>query len=337
MGRGRYIVRRLALMIPTLIGLSILTFIISHVVPADPAKLAAGPRATPDMIEAIHKKFGLDQPIYVQYYRFLKQLVHGDFGVSITTQHSVNKDLHTFFPATLELVLASMIIAIAIGVPLGIIAATHQNKWPDQVSRIFAISSVSLPQFWLGVILQLLLAMSWHLLPSSGRLPTLDRPPHRVTGMYSIDTLLAGEWPQFWSSLSHLVMPASVLAIGSLAIITRTLRGDLLEAMNMDFVRTARAKGLSSRTVLFRHVLRNAFIPSLTMIGLSLGWTLGGTVLVETIFDWPGIGLYAVNAATQLDFEPIMGVTMLVGVIFIAINLCVDLLYSALDPRIKYA
>jgi peptide/nickel transport system permease protein len=337
MGRGRYIVRRLALMIPTLIGLSILTFIISHVVPADPAKLAAGPRATPDMVEALREKFGLDRPIYVQYYRFLRQLAHGDLGSSITTQHSVNSDLRTYFPATLELVLASMVIAVVIGVPLGIIAAMHQNKWPDQLSRIFAISSVSLPQFWLGVILQLLLAMSWHLLPASGRLPTLTRPPHRVTGMYSVDALLAGNWGMLWTSLVHLVMPATVLAIGSLAIITRTLRGDLLETMNMDFVRTARAKGLGSRTVLLRHVLRNAFIPSLTMIGLSLGWTLGGTVLVESIFDWPGIGLYAVKAATQLDFEPIMGVTLLVGVLFIVINLGVDLLYSALDPRIRYA
>lgn len=336
MGRGRYLIRRMLLLIPTLIGLTILTFVISHVVPADPAKLAAGPRATPDMVATIRHEYGLDRPLYDQYLTYVKQLFHGDLGASIVTRHDVSGDLRTYFPATLELVLAAMLLAVLIGVPLGIVAATHQNRWPDQLSRIFAISSVSIPQFWFGVILQLTLALGLGLLPTSGRLPTLDPPPHRVTGMYTLDSLIAGNFHLAWLALQHVILPAFVLALLPMAIITRTLRGDLLEMLGQDFVRTARAKGLGERRVLLGHVLRNAFIPSLTMIGLSFGWTLGGTVLVETVFDWPGIGLYAVNAATNLDFEPIMGVTLLVGIVFIGLNLAVDLLYSALDPRIRY-
>jgi peptide/nickel transport system permease protein len=336
MGRGQYLIRRLVLLIPTLVGLSILTFVISHVVPADPAKLAAGPRATPDMVETIRKEYGLDQPLIRQYVAYVGNLLHGDWGTSILTQHKVADDLRQRFPATLELVLAAMVIAIAGGIPLGVLAAVFQNRWPDQLSRLFAISSVSIPQFWFAIILQLTLANRFGWLPISRQLPTLLTPPPRLTGMVVVDSLAAGQFDTFTIALRHLVMPAVVLAIGPMAIITRTLRGDMLEALGQDYVRNARAKGLAERHVLVRHALRNAFIPSLTMIGLSFGWTLGGTVLVELVFDWPGIGKYAVDAAVRLDFEPIMGVTLLLGIVFIAINLLVDLLYSVLDPRIGY-
>jgi peptide/nickel transport system permease protein len=336
MGAGSYLIRRLVLLVPTLFGLSLLTFTISHVVPADPAKLAAGPRASNDMVETIRHNFGLDRPLPEQYVTYLGDLVRGDFGDSILTRRSVGEDLRDRFPATFELVFGAMLLAVAVGVPLGIIAAVNQNRWPDQLSRLFAIGSVSIPQFWFGLVLQLFLASRLGWLPLSRRLPTLVQPPDRITGLLSVDSLLAGQGDTFWLALKHLALPVFVLSLGSMAIITRTLRGDLLEVFNQDFIRTARAKGLSERGVLLRHTLRNAFIPSLTMIGLSFGWTLGGTVLVEAIFDWPGIGKYAVDAAGHLDFNPIMGVTLLVGVVFILINLVVDLLYGLLDPRISY-
>lgn len=331
-----YLIRRLLLLIPTLFGLSLLTFVISHVVPADPAKLAAGPRASEAMVETIRQQFGLDRPLPEQYVTYVGDLLRGNFGDSILTRRAVGDDLRERFPATFELVLYAMILAVVAGIPLGIIAAVNQNSWPDQLSRLFAISSVSIPQFWFALLLQLFLASRLGWLPLSRRLPTLAQPPEQFTGLLTVDSLLAGQADTFWLALKHLAMPVFVLSLGSMAIITRTLRGDLLEVFNQDFIRTARAKGLAERAVLMRHTLRNAFIPSLTMIGLSFGWTLGGTILVEAVFDWPGIGNYAVEATGRLDFNPIMGVTLIVGVVFILINLAVDLLYGVVDPRITH-
>lgn len=336
MGRGRFLIWRLALLIPTVIGLSILTFIISRVVPADPAKLAAGPRATPATVETIREKYGLNKPLIEQYFDYVRGLLHGDFGESILTQHKVSSDLADRFPATLELVLAAMFLAVAIGVPLGVISAIYQNRWPDQVARLFAVSFVSIPVFWFAIVLQLALASRWGIVPLGRRYPTRETPPDGPTGLYLIDSIWTRDWHAFVTSAHHLILPALVLSVAPLAIIMRTLRGDVLEVMGQDFVRTARAKGLASRAVIQHHVLKNAFIPSLTMIGLTFGWTLGGTVLVEAVFDWPGIGKYAVDAAVRLDFEPIMGVTIVVGIAFVLINLIVDLLYGFLDPRIEY-
>jgi peptide/nickel transport system permease protein len=336
MGRGRFLIWRLVLLIPTVVGLSILTFIISRVVPADPAKLAAGPRATPEMVETIREKYGLNDPLITQYFDYVRGLLHGDFGQSILTQHSVSSDLADRFPATLELVLVAMFLAVAIGVPLGVISAIYQNRWPDQVARFFAVSFVSIPVFWFAIVLQLALASRWGIVPLGRRYPTRETPPDGPTGLYLFDSIWTRDWHAFVTSAHHLILPALVLSVAPLAIIMRTLRGDVLEVMGQDFVRTARAKGLASRAVIRHHVLKNAFIPSLTMIGLTFGWTLGGTVLVEAVFDWPGIGKYAVDAAVRLDFEPIMGVTILVGIAFVLINLVVDLLYGFLDPRIEY-
>ena len=336
MGRGRFLFWRVLLLIPTVIGLTILTFIISRVVPADPAKLAAGPRATPEMVETIREKYGLNDSLLTQYFDYVRGLLQGDFGESILTQHKVSSDLADRFPATLELVLAAMFLAVAIGVPLGVLSAIYQNRWPDQIARLFAVSFVSIPVFWFAIILQLGLASRWGLVPLGRRYPTRETPPDGPTGLFLFDSLWHGDWHAFLTSAHHLILPALVLSVAPLAIIMRTLRGDVLEVMGQDFVRTARAKGLASRAVIRHHVLKNAFIPSLTMIGLTFGWTLGGTVLVEAVFDWPGIGKYAVDAAVRLDFEPIMGVTIVVGIAFVLINLVVDLLYGFLDPRIEY-
>jgi peptide/nickel transport system permease protein len=288
------------------------------------------------MVETIREEYGLNDPLYVQYGHYVENLVTGDWGRSIISRRDVIDDLRHYFPATLELVLASELLAILIGVPMGVFAAIYHNRWPDQVSRILAVSFVSLPRFWFAIILQLLVVVGLGLLPLSGRLPPLVVPPERITGLYTVDSLLRFELDTFWTALQHLALPAFVQSVGAMAIITRTVRGDMLEALNRDFVRTARAKGLSERRVIARHALRNALIPTTTMIGLSFGFALGGSVLVETVFDWPGIGLYAVQSVINFDFEPIMGVTLLVGMIFIVLNLAVDLLYSALDPRIRY-
>lgn len=333
---GRYLVRRLLLIVPTLIGLSMLTFIVSHLMPADPAKLAAGPRATADMVQTLRHEYGLDRPLYIQYLTYAKDLVQGNWGTSIVSQHPVLQDLKLYLPNTMELVLAAMFIAIGLGVPLGVIAAVYQNRWPDHLSRIFTISFVSLPSFWFAILLQLTVGFSLGLLPVDGQLPTLTMPPPRVTGMVVVDSLIARNLPLFWVAFKHLILPAFVQSIGAMAIIVRMIRGDMLEILGQDFVRTARAKGLSARKVILDHALRNAFIPTLTLIGLSFGFALGGSVLVETVFDWPGIGLYAVNAALTADFEPIMGVTLVVGFLFVVLNLVVDLLYGVLDPRIHY-
>jgi peptide/nickel transport system permease protein len=333
---GRYLAGRLLLIVPTLIGLSLLTFAISHLMPADPAKLAAGPRATPDMVETLRHEYGLDQPLFVQYTTYLGDLFKGNWGTSILTQAPVVTDLGNYLPNTVELVLAAMTLAIGIGVPLGVLAAVYQNRWPDHLARVVTISFVSMPSFWFAILLQLTVAFTLGLLPVDGQLPTLQVPPPRVTGMIVVDSLIAGNLPLFWIALQHLILPAFVQSIGAMAIVTRMVRGDMIETLSQDYVRTARAKGLRPYRVILRHALPNAFIPTLTLIGLSFGFALGGSVLVETVFDWPGIGLYAVNAALSADFEPIMGVTLLVGFMFIVLNLLVDLLYGVLDPRIRY-
>lgn len=323
-------------MIPTLIGLSILTFAISHIVPADPAKLAAGPRATDETIEQIRDEFGLNESLPEQYFTYIGGLLQGDFGDSIMTQRSVASDLATRLPATAELVILAMTLAVVVGLPLGVISAVYKDRWPDQIIRVFAISSVSLPQFWFGILLQLALASRLGIFPLSKRLPTLETPPDRVTGFYLVDSLIQGNFSLFMTSLEHLFLPALVLSMMPMAIIMRTLRGDMLNVMSQEFIRVARAKGLTKESVILTHAIRNALIPSLTMFGLSFGWTLGGTVLVEVVFDWPGIGNYAVEAAGNLDFNPIMGVTLVIGVVFILLNLLVDILYGVIDPRISY-
>jgi peptide/nickel transport system permease protein len=330
---GRYLAGRLLLIVPTLIGLSLLTFAISHLMPADPAKLAAGPRATPDMVETLRHEYGLDQPLSVQYTTYVGDLFKGNWGTSILTQAPVVTDLGNYLPNTVELVLAAMTLAIGIGVPLGVLAAVYQNRWPDHLARVVTISFVSMPSFWFAILLQLTVAFTLGLLPVDGQLPTLQVPPPRVTGMIVVDSLIAGNLPLFWIALQHLILPAFVQSIGAMAIVTRMVRGDMIETLSQDYVRTARAKGLRPYRVILRHALPNAFIPTLTLIGLSFGFALGGSVLVETVFDWPGIGLYAVNAALSADFEPIMGVTLLVGFMFIILNLLVDLLYGVIDPR----
>jgi peptide/nickel transport system permease protein len=288
------------------------------------------------MVETIRQQFGLDRPLPEQYVTYLGDLAHGDFGDSILTRHSVGDDLKERFPATFELVIFAMLLAVAAGIPLGIIAAVNQNRWPDQLSRLFAISSVSIPQFWFGLILQLFLASRLDLLPLSRRLPTLAVPPDRVTGLLSVDSLLAGQFDTFWLALRHLVLPVFVLSLGSMAIITRTLRGDLLEVLNQDYIRTARAKGVFERLVISRHALRNALLPAITVIGLEFTFLIGGLVVTEQVFNLNGIGQLFVQSVSRNDFTLIQGMVMLIAAFYVFVNLVIDLLYAVFDPRIRY-
>jgi peptide/nickel transport system permease protein len=332
----RYVSRRIVLIIPVLFGVSILTFILARVVPGDPARLASGPQGTQATYEQIRAEFGLDDPLVVQYWHYLTDLLGGDWGTSILSRRPVLTDLTTYWPATLELVIVAMFIATAIGVPLGVIAAVRADRLADQAARLISLLGVSMPAFWLAVLMQLFFGLRLDWLPISGRLPTLVIPPPDVTGLYLVDSLIAGQWSTFVEALRHILLPAITLSVASLATIARFTRASLLEVLHNDYVRTARAKGLTERRVVMRHALRNAFIPTLTMIGLSFGWSMGGSVPVETVFDWPGIGLYATKSALTLDFMPIMGIALLYGLVFSLINLAVDVAYGFLDPRVSH-
>jgi peptide/nickel transport system permease protein len=335
MSLANYILRRLLLIIPTLLGVSLLTFALSRIVPGDPARLAAGAQATPEMYEQIRQEFGLDQPLPVQYWHYLTGLLQGDWGRSILSRRPVIEDLRVYWPATLELVLAAMLIAVVVGVPLGVVAAVRADRPADQVSRMVALLGVSLPAFWLAILLQIFFGLRLGWLPVSGRLGTLVDAPPTATGLFIVDSLLSGQWSTLRDALRQILLPAVTLSFPAMATIMRFTRASLLEVLGQDYVRTARAKGAAERRVVLGHALRNALIPTITMIGLSFGWSMGGSVLVETVFDWPGIGLYATKSALTLDFMPIMGIAVLYGIVFSLINILVDITYGALDPRVS--
>ncbi len=332
-----FILRRLLLIVPILVGLSLLTFVISHLVPGDPVQLAAGPQASRADIERLRAEYGLDQPLPVQYVVYVGNLLRGDWGRSVLSRRPVAEDLRVYFPATLELVIAAMTLAIALGIPLGIVSAVYRDRWPDNLSRIFSLASISLPRFFLALLLQLALAMSLAWFPLGGRFPTLETPPPLLTGFILLDSLLAGNAHAFALAWQHMALPAFALSLSPLATITRMMRASVLEALQQDYVLTERALGLPMRLILFKYVFKNAFISTLTIIGLYFGFLLGGSVLVETVFDWPGIGLYATKSVLSLDFVPIMGVTLLIGITFVLVNLVIDVLYGVFDPRIRYA
>ena len=331
-----YILRRLLLLVPVLLGLSMLVFAIARLLPGDPVALAAGPNATAADVASVAREFGLDKPLVVQYWNYLTGLFQGDWGVSIFTRRPVAEDLAAYLPATLELVLAAMLLAIGIGVPMGLMAAVFRNRWPDFISRTVSLGAISMPRFFLGLVFQLLFAMWLGWLPLSGRFPLTEDPPPAITGLLTVDALLSGQFHAFGVALSYLALPAIAMSLSPLATIMRMMRASTIEVLQQDYVLTERALGLSQRLILFKYVLKNAISATLTVIGLYFGWLLGGTVLVETVFDWPGIGLYATQAVLTQDFMPIIGVTLCIGAIFVTVNLVVDLLYGLLNPKVRY-
>jgi peptide/nickel transport system permease protein len=332
-----FVLRRIVLLIPVLIGLTMLVFAIARMLPGDPVALAAGPNATPAEIAAYGKEFGLDRPIVEQYWRYATGLLHGDWGLSIYTRRPVSEDLAAYLPATLELVFAAMLLAIIIGIPAGLMAAVYRDRWPDYVSRIVSLGAISMPRFFLGLLLQLGFAMWFGLLPLGGRFPLTEDPPAFITGFLSIDALIARDLSAFGLALQYLLLPTVAMSLSPLATITRMMRASTIEVLQQDYVLTERALGLSQRLIVFKYVLRNAVSATLTVIGLYFGWLLGGTVLVETVFDWPGIGLYATKSVVTQDFMPVIGVTLCIGLMFVAVNLIVDLLYGVINPKVRYA
>lgn len=334
---ARFLVRRLLLTVLVIVGVSAITFALSRLVPGNPARLLAGPHARQQEVDALAARYHLDGPVVEQYAVYMSGLVRGDLGLSVTSRRPVVEDLAQYLPATIELTVAAFLLTVLIGLPLGVLSAVHRGGPIDHLARIFSITGVSLPVFWLGLVLQVIFYKHLGILPAGGRLGLLDFEPDRVTGFYTVDALLAHDRALFGSALLHLVLPAATLAIGSLAVVTRMTRASVLESLGADYVRTARAKGLAPAAVVGRHVMRNAFLPTLTVLGLQVGYLLAGNFLVESVFNWPGIGLYAIDAISNLDYAAIMGVTIVVSVIYVAVNLVIDLLYLRLDPRIRYS
>lgn len=330
-----FVLRRLVLTVPVLLGLVALVFAIARLLPGDPVALAAGPNATPAEIADYAREFGLDRPILAQFWSYLTGLLQGDFGVSIFTRRPVAEDLRAFLPATLELVLAALGVSIVVGIPAGLAAAVWRDRWPDYASRVLALGAISMPRFFLGLLLQLALAMWMGWLPLGGRFPITEDPPAAVTGFLTLDSLIAGDPVAFATACRYLLMPAVAMSLSPLATIMRMMRASTLEVMQQDYVLTERALGLPERLVIGKYVFRNAVSATLTVIGLYFGWLLGGTVLVETVFDWPGLGLYATKAVVTQDFMPIIGVSIVIGTLFVAMNLLVDLLYGVINPKVR--
>jgi peptide/nickel transport system permease protein len=334
---AKTIIRRLALLGVMLGGLVVITFLISNVAPGDPAALAAGPDATRDMVETVRHEYGLDQPLPLQFIRYVSDLLHLRLGRAVQTGNDVSDDIRRFFPPTMELVLLSMAFSIVLGVPLGVLAAIRRNRPVDHLIRIFAVSGVALPAFWAALLLQLLFSVWLGWLPTSGQQSVATAPPPAITGMILPDALITGNWPVFLEAARYAALPAFVLALPSLAAIIRVNRAEMIEVMAADYVVAARAYGVPARRAIGWLALKNAMLPTLAMIGLRLGWTLGSSFLVETVFDWPGLGLYAVSSAVASDFKPVMGVTLIIGLTFMLSNLLIDLAYGWLDPRTRAA
>ena len=333
----RLIVRRLIFLVFVLIGLSLITFTLSRLVPADPARMMAGPRANPRVLEQLREKYGLNDPIAQQYVTYVKNVVRLDFGDSFTSRRPVRDDLQRYLPATLELGLYAFLFSTLIGIPLGVISAVKRDSWIHHLSRFISITGLALPVFWLALMVQFFFFAKLQWLPDGQRLPSRVDPPPSITSLYTIDALLAGQWSTFVTAWKHLAMPVAVLTYGSLAVVTRMVRGGMIEVLNQDYIRTARAKGLENNVVITRHAVKNALLPTVTQLGLQVGLLLSGAFLVELVFSWPGIGRYTVEAIQQVDYNAIMATTLLIAVIFVLMNLVVDILYLFLDPRIDYA
>lgn len=331
----QYIIKRILLVIPVLLGVTVIIFLITRVLAADPAPVVLGEHATPDQMAAWRSDQGLDDPIWLQYINFIVGAVQGDLGTSYYTHTSITKEIAARFPATAELAVCAIIVAAVLGITLGVIAAVKKNKLADNISMVIALIGVSMPVFWSGILLILLFSGILGWLPSSGRIDPLLQPTGG-SGFYIIDTIVRGDWEALGDALYHLVLPTITLSLYSMAIITRMTRSAMLDTLKADYVRTARAKGLSKRSVYIKHALRNAMLPVTTVIGLQFGSLLGGALLTETVFSWPGIGKYAVDCVLKSDFPAVQGIVILVAVIFVFMNLIVDIIYAYLDPRIKY-
>ena len=328
--------KRLVTVIPTLIGVVIVTFLLTRVLPGDPAVYFAGPAATPQSIAEIRKSLGLDRPLPEQFARYVGDLAHGNLGNSLSTGRPVVTELKSRLPASAELTLAGLILSLAIALPLGILAAVKQGSWVDHTCRVVATAGVSLPVFFTGLLLVYIFyyRLGWTPAPI-GRLDAFTDAPKQITGFFLLDSLVTGNLEAFRSTFGQLLLPAFTLAIFSLAPITRMTRASMLAVLASDFVRTARASGLDGKTVILTYAFRNAMLPVVTTLGMVFSFLLGANVLVEKVFAWPGIGSYAVEALLQSDFAPVQGFVLSMAILYVALNLAIDVLYGAIDPRVR--
>ena len=333
---GDYVLRRLYQALWVLIAVTFVTFFISNLLPGDPALSRAGQYATKEQVQATRIRLGLDQPLHIQYLKYMQRLLSGDLGLSITSRQSVLKELRDFFPATLELTIAAFCFTLTIGVPLGIVAASTRSRWVKSTIILSSLVGVGIPVFWAGLVFQLIFAGRLDILPLSGRLTLTIPAPPSVTNMYLIDSILAGQWSTFRDALIHLILPAFTLSLGQIGAMARTTNAAMASVFHRDYVRTARAKGLAERKVLWSHVLRNALLPVVTVLGLYVGFMLNGALLIEIIFSWGGLGTYAWIGIFRNDITVIMGVTLAASFTFMFVNLIIDLTYPFLDPRIKF-
>jgi len=338
MPRWEYILRRLAMAVLVLVSVSIITFFIARVIPSDPAAAWVGSHPTVDQIAKAREQLGLGRPLHEQYLRYMGAIFRGDLGTSVRSHQPVSTDLRTFLPATMELVLASTVMAVVIGLPLGVLSGARKGSWLDHLTRLFSIAGVSMPTFWLGLLLQLFFFKQLGLLPLGGRVSMEISLYHRVqqiTGFYLIDTAVTGNWVAFKDALVHILLPAFTLATYAIGLTIRMTRSRMIEVLNERYILAARVAGIPERSVLFVLALKNAIIPAVTVLGLSFVYSLTGAILVEMIFSWPGLGTYVTNAVLSIDFPIIVSVTLVVTVFYVFVNLFLDLVQALLDPRVS--
>jgi ABC-type dipeptide/oligopeptide/nickel transport system permease component len=331
----RVILKRLLAALPNLVGVVVITFLLTRAIPGDPAAYFAGGAATPEAIEQVRRQLGLDRPLIEQFFAYVGSLFRGDLGLSLTTGQPVLQELLARLPATLEVVLLGLALACAVALPMGVLAATRPGSWFDQLSRVVITAGVSLPTFFTGLLLAYVFYFLLGWAPSPlGRLDPIWSPPATVTGLYLIDAAIAGDGALWWACARQLVLPVATMAIFVLAPIARMTRASMIAVLSSDFIRTARASGLSHLTVLVRYALRNALLPVVTTLGMVFGFMIGSSVIIEKVFGWPGVGSYAIDALTASDYAPVQGFVLTMGLLFVALNLLVDLMYVLIDPRV---
>jgi peptide/nickel transport system permease protein len=332
-----YVARRVGIGLVLVVGVTLIAFLLTHIVPGDPAQANLGQREASDpvAVAAFDRHYGLDRPLPEQYLTYLVRLAQGDFGQSQHSQRAVRTDLGEYLPATIELALFAIVISLLVGVGLGVVAALYRGRWPDMLLRVVSLIGISMPTFWTALVAFYVVFYKLGWLPAGGRLSPGLTPPRHRTGLYTVDSVISGNWVDLGSALAHLVLPGVVLAIFTIGLLLRYSRTAVLEVLGNDYVAAARAKGMPEWLVVRRHVLRPALVSIITVAGVAFGNLLSGTVLVENVFSWPGIGQYAYTSAVNLDLPAIMGVSVVIAVIYIGINLVIDLLYGVIDPRLR--
>ncbi|MFN8589883.1 MAG: ABC transporter permease [Thermomicrobiales bacterium] len=332
-----FLIRRVIGLVFVLVGISLITFVLSHVLPADPARIALGGKSGAEQYAAMRERMGLDRPLYEQYVTFVGNLLHGDLGYSYTSKRPIRDDLLDYFPASFELTSAALLIAVVSGIPLGVVAAARAGGPADRLATVVTVFGAAMPLFLLGLLFQVVFYKNLGWLPGTGRIDPALGEPARITGIFTLDSLLRGDGVRFEDSVKHLILPALTLAMPATAILTQMVRTAMLESLSRDYVRTARSKGMTERRVIYGHALRNAMLPTLTSFGLLIGGLLSGAFLVEVVYTFPGLGMYVLNAILRAEFAAIVSTTLLVATVYVIANLLVDLAYVLIDPRIRYA